>query len=379
MGCYITGFGMRSSLGGSVEEVAQRVACLDEDSYEKEIRTLRHHETCYAMPTPHLSAREKFYGVIEEEVRKVIETAGLSARECEELAIFIGSTSMSMSVHEAAYEARIALGEEGACEHLGYGHLGTFVEGIVGSRRKTVLFSTACTSSANALCYGAKMLRQGAIKRALVLGIELFNRATFEGFSSLLLLSKEGMYRPFDHRSDGIILGEGCSVLLLETHPRHEDDFYYMGSASNCDSTSETTSDPSGIPIFEAMHGALEDAGIALGAVDAIKAHATGSENNTVSEVNALLKLFHTHGCTPPVTAMKPFLGHTLGASGTNEIALLLACAKQGFVPPVFGFKVPMLDFTPLTTPLKDLKKATFLFNFVAFGGSNTAIVLSNQ
>lgn len=379
MRCYITGISMHASLAPSVEETVKIVARLENGGYAREIRSLRHHETSYAMQTPYETAREKFYGVIEKEVRRVLDEAGLSPSERSEVGVFIGSTSMGMPVNEAAYAACVALGEAGACEHLGYGYLGSFVESVVGTGHKAVLFSTACTSSANALCYGVKMLRQGAIKRALVLGVELFNRATFAGFSSLLLLSKEGIYRPFDRRSDGIILGEGCSALLLETTPRSADDFYYMGAASNCDSYSETTSDPSGIAIFEAMDGALKDAQISLKEVDAIKAHATGSENNTISEVNALMKLFDAHQCFCPVTAMKPFLGHTLGASGTNEIALMLACAKEGFVPPVLGFEVPLLDFSPLSAPLKGMKKATFLFNFVAFGGSNTAIVLSNR
>jgi len=196
-----------------------------------------------------------------------------------------------------------------------------------------------------------------------------------------MLLSKSKIYRPFDKQSDGIILGEACSALLLESEPRSAEDFYYKGSKNICDIYSETTSNPSGEPIFHTMDEALRNASLTLSEIDFIKAHATGSENNNTSEANAIALLFEKHGTTTPITALKPLIGHTLGASGTNEIALTLSCLKEGFIPPTLGFqeRADGVSFTPLLNPVKrNGKKTNVLFNFVAFGGNTTSLVLSN-
>lgn len=136
-----------------------------------------------------------------------------------------------------------------------------------------------------------------------------------------MLLSQNKVYRPFDKQSDGIILGEGCSAVIIDSSKkRKKTDFKYISSSNICDNYSETTSNPTGEPIFNCMDKSIKNANLTLNDIDLIKAHATGSENNNSSEANAINTLFDKYKTNTNVTALKPYLGHTLGACGTNEI-----------------------------------------------------------
>lgn len=379
--CYITAHSLICNLGDNEKDIVSHVQDTTQENYEAYLHQHFTQKPYYHLEQTFDSEEEKLYTVVDRVVSECLQKAGLSEEEQKELAVFIGSTAMGVSLNEEAYGHYKNNQSETPFDHLGYGYLGTYLEKITHSKHKALLFSTACTSSANALCYASKLISNGKIKRALVVGIELFNHTTFDGFSSLILLSQNKIYRPFDQESDGIILGEACSALLLESEPRSAEDFYYKGSKNLCDIYSETTSNPSGEPIFRTMDEALSSANVTLKDIDFIKAHATGSENNNISEANAIALLFDKHGTTTPVTALKPFIGHTLGASGTNEIALTLSCLEHGFIPQTLGFKQQAegVSFSPLLTPAKtNGKKMNVLFNFVAFGGNNTSLVLSN-
>ncbi|AFL69526.1 beta-ketoacyl synthase N-terminal-like domain-containing protein [Sulfurospirillum barnesii] len=379
---YLTGASLWCNLGKTPNEITRTVHSLNAHNYEIFLQEHFAQKPYYHLLESFESEEKKLYTCIDYVVKKAIEAAKLDKEEQAELAIFIGSTAMGISLNEESY-TRYVLSKEGkAFEHIGYGYLGEYLETLTHSKHKALLFSTACTSSVNALAYASKMIEQGVISKALVLGIELFNQTTYNGFSSLMLLSKSNIYRPFDEKSDGIILGEGCSALILENQPKHTDDFYYKSSKNICDIYSETTSDPSGEPIFETMDGALKAAHLHLHDINLIKAHATGSENNNTSEANALNLLFEKYKTHAPVTALKPFIGHTLGASGCNEIALMLLCAKKGFLPHTLGFEkgTKETSFTPMREPFtcKD-KPLSILFNFVAFGGNTTSLILARD
>lgn len=379
---YITGASLWCALGNTSHEITSALRAIHAQNYEAFLKKHFEQKPYYHLLESFESEEKKLYTCIDDVVRKAIKAAKLNEEEQAELAIFIGSTAMGISLNEESY-TRYQLTHAGkAFEHIGYGYLGKYLEKVTHSKHKALLFSTACTSSVNALAYASKMIEHGVISKALVLGIELFNQTTYNGFSSLMLLSKSTIYRPFDEKSDGIILGEGCSALILENQPKHTDDFYYKSSKNICDIYSETTSDPSGEPIFETMDGALKAAHLHLHDINLIKAHATGSENNNTSEANALHLLFEKYQTHAPVTALKPFIGHTLGASGCNEIALMLLCAKEGFLPHTLGFETgtPKTSFTPMREPFTCKNKPlSILFNFVAFGGNTTSLILARD
>ncbi len=195
-----------------------------------------------------------------------------------------------------------------------------------------------------------------------------------------MLLSQSGEYRPFDKNSDGLILGESCSAVILDSNKISENSFECLSANSRFDNHSVTNSNPNGTISFECMRDALTQANISLKDITCLKAHATGSQISNLSEARAIDKLFEHFNCEVDVTVLKPFIGHTLGACGTSEKVLLCECIKNGFIPKTFGFnnKYDEISFSPLEVT-KKTNKATLLFNYIGFGGSNHSIILRNE
>jgi len=374
--CYIIGKSLICSLGNTQKQITNNIRNLNQGNYEKSLENKFKEKSFYSINGFSSKASDRFFSILKVVIDDAIKNASLNKKEKEDLHIFIGSTSMGISIDE---EQSTSLEIER--KNAGYGYIGTFVEEYIQSKHKSLLFSTACTSSINAFCYASKLICHKKIKNAIVIGIELYNHSTYNGFSSFQLLSKNNIYRPFDYRSDGIILGEGCSAVILGDESNHKNNFKYVSSANICDNYSETTSDPSGKPIFDTIESSLNNANIKLENIDLIKGHATGSENNNSSEANAISSLFEKHETKIEVTALKPYIGHTLGASGINELVFLLYCVEDNFVPACLGFNnsIEGMLFEPIIEHKNVSNKLTLLLNFVAFGGNNTSLIISNK
>lgn len=379
--CYIIGKALCCNLGNKKEEITTNLLNLDQHNYQDFLDKNFTEKPFYKLQNFELSESKRFFEVLKHILDEVIQDAQLSQIEQEDLHIFIGSTSMGISINEETNKEFKKNSNKDELSHIGYGYIGTFVEKYLNSKHKATIFSTACTSSTNALAHASKLINSKKIKRAVVIGIELFNESTFNGFSSLMLLSKSCKYKPFDENSDGIILGEGCSAIILDSTTKNDLDFKYISSSNICDNYSETTSNPSGEPIFRCMHKSMQRANLNLEDIDLLKAHATGSENSNSAEANAINLLFEEYNSSTKVSALKPYIGHTLGACGTNEIILTIYCIEKGIFPATLGFEKSnsKILFQPLTSHTKNNSKATILFNFVAFGGNNSSIILSNK
>ena len=233
-------------------------------------------------------------------------------------------------------------------------------------------FATACTSSANATLYAHHLIQAGKIDYAIVLGYEFFNHTTALGFSGLNLISKKKM-RPFEADRDGLMLGEACSALILGKADSHHP-VSLCGGATLGDTHSLTAANPDGTSICEVMQKALLNAQRTPGDIQIIKAHGTASLMNDEAEAAGIVQLFEQN--IPAIIALKPYIGHTLGACGTSEIAVLMACFSKGFSPANPNFSGSDLGIQ-LNTHIQSLKHdTTFLLNYFGFGGNNTSLVL---
>jgi len=253
------------------------------------------------------------------------------------------------------------------------GSLTNQIARALGVRGPVLTFSTACSSSANALLVARDMLLRGHVSRALVVGIESLSAIALGGFQSLMMLDADGC-RPFDNARAGLQLGEGAAALLLEaqgTGPR------LTGGANLCDIHHVTSANPDGSGMARCMNTALADAGIDARDIIAIKAHGTASRENDAAEVAAMRTLFSTQ--LPPFTALKRYFGHTLGACGAIETVALLAALDAGFVPATAGFSDvdASLGVAPLTTPLAAVP-GEYLLNFFGFGGNYASLVIGH-
>jgi 3-oxoacyl-[acyl-carrier-protein] synthase-1 len=220
------------------------------------------------------------------------------------------------------------------------------------------------------------MIGQGRIGRALVIGYDLYNNLGFYGFEGLKSVASS-TYRPFDRDRDGLILGEACGAVLLEGRRRAAGDFRFLGGANLCDIYSVTSHDEEGTAVAETMNRALAQAEVAPEAVRAVKAHATGTENNDRTECAAMRVTFGES--IPPVTCVKPYIGHTVGACGVCELILFTESLKAGFIPSTPGFREmdEQCNLTPLTED-SAAEKGAYMLNYFGFGGNCTTLILAN-
>jgi 3-oxoacyl-(acyl-carrier-protein) synthase len=382
---FITGKAMTCSLGDSLEEIVGAVR-------HKRIRLDRIPFTLASLPysKPYyliqrnvgdkLDERSEayFYEVLFSAVSRALLDAGLNRTEIKDMNVFFGSTSMDVPVFEGNHrKSSSTVSGMFLQSSYGYGKIAGAIVERFGIGGNCYSFTTACTSSANALLYAAAMIEEGLIERALVVGYDLFNNLGFYGFEALKSIA-ETDYRPFDRTRDGLILGEACGAVILEGTRRKTGDFMHLGGANLCDTYSVTSHDEEGFAVAETMNRALRQAGISPRDICAVKAHATGTENNDRTECAAMRVTF---GCEmPPVTCVKPFIGHTVGACGVNELILFTESVKTGFVPSTPGFREvdDELNLTPLTENM-EAGEGIFMLNYFGFGGNCTTLILSNK
>jgi 3-oxoacyl-(acyl-carrier-protein) synthase len=276
-------------------------------------------------------------------------------------------------------------GQEGAQERelLRYHPVGTVADVLARELRLSAerhTFSTACSSSANAIGYGASRITQG-VPWALVGGVDALCRLICCGFYSLKLLSSAPC-RPFDRNRQGLSLGEGAAFLLLEgeEHARRRGApilGYVAGWGCSADAYHITAPHPEGLGAATAMRAALEDAGLAPSEVDYVNAHGTATPANDKAEALALQAVFPGEG--PLVSSTKGATGHTLGAAGALEAVLCVLALSAGHAPATVGLSEPdpqlRLRHVPpggVDTPLR-----VALSNSFGFGGNNAALVLT--
>ena len=382
---YITGKAMICSLGDSLKAILEAVcdkrinlAHLPFDlarlPYTKPYHLIQRNEG------DKLDNRSEhyFYDILFSTVSRAIADAGLNSAEIKDMDLFFGSTSMDVPVFESKYrKTSSTVAGMFLQSSYGYGKIAVTVVEKFGIGGSCYSFATACTSSANALLYAASMIEERHIERALVIGYDLFNNLGFYGFEALKSIAAEE-YRPFDRNRDGLILGEACGVIVLEGSRRKSADFMHLGGANLCDTYSVTSHDTEGSVVAETMNRALRQARLGTGDIYAVKAHATGTESNDNTEAAAMRMVFGNK--IPPVTCVKPFIGHTAGACGVVEQILFTESVKAGFIPSTPGFRE--IDEQLNLTPLKDNINAgegNFMLNYFGFGGNCTTLILSNK
>lgn len=235
----------------------------------------------------------------------------------------------------------------------------------------------ACSSGTDAVGIGAAWIRAGLCDVALVGGADELCRTTCNGFSSLMITAAEPC-RPFDVRRQGLNLGEGAGMLVLEPDgaPQRRgrrQRGYVLGYGSATDAYHLTAPHPDGAGLRKAVAEALETAGLECADMAFINAHGTGTPDNDRVESRVLADLFPQ----VPFVSTKCYTGHTLGAAGAIEAALSLACLEQGHIPANAGFgeRDPELPACPVDC-VTALGGAYALSESLAFGGNNAAVVL---
>lgn len=228
------------------------------------------------------------------------------------------------------------------------------------------VINTACTSSLNALLAAHALLSEGEMEEALVLGVELNNPLTLGGFAALQLLSSSSC-KPFGGDRSGLVLGEAVAALRLST--REITRWKILGGASVVDGSQPTGASLSAVTSM--YQRALLASGLVADEIDLIKVQAAGSPGNDAIEAQGLCEAFST---LPALISLKAVMGHTMGASGAAEIALLTACLEHG-VWPTYADAVDEKLGVDLVARQPDAVRRV-MATILGFGGSHATVVL---
>lgn len=243
--------------------------------------------------------------------------------------------------------------------------------------------STACSSSANSIFYGARLIKNGILDVAIAGGTDALTKFTLNGFNTLMILDK-AFCKPFDEHRNGLNLGEGAGYLVLVSDKvaktLNKSTYCRLSGYANAnDAYHQTASSPDGTGSCLAMKGALNKSGLKAEDIDYINLHGTGTPNNDGSEGAAITRVFE--GKYPPMSSTKSFTGHTLGASGALEAVFSVLAIKHGLIYPNLRFETQMegLPLIPATKFQKGQNINHVMSNSFGFGGNCTSLIFSKN
>lgn len=237
--------------------------------------------------------------------------------------------------------------------------------------------NTACSSSANAIMYGARLIKHGKAKRAVVGGVDSLAKFTINGFNALHILSSQHCM-PFDQNRSGLNLGEGAAFIVLE---REEDclnkkKYAVLSGYSNANDAYHASSlSDTGEGPYSAMKESLKVAGLDPSDISFINAHGTGTENNDLVEAVAMKRIFNE---VPPFASSKSNTGHTLGAAGAIEaVYSILSIQHQELYPSLhFQNEIEDLNLRPLQAYTKSSVRHV-MSNSFGFAGNCSSLIFS--
>ncbi|NCC09484.1 MAG: beta-ACP synthase [Bacteroidia bacterium] len=240
-------------------------------------------------------------------------------------------------------------------------------------KNRIQIVSNACISGVSALVLGKRMLEYGVYKRVIVAGGDCLSHFITSGFHSFKSLSEQPC-RPYDKRRDGLTLGEACGAILLSTEG-NETDVILSGGAISNDANHISGPSRTGDGLYFAIRNAMHEAGTTPQEISFINAHGTATGYNDEMESKAITWAGLQE---VPVQSLKPYFGHTLGASGVIESILCVRQLKEGVLFGTLGFEqlgvsLPLhISAEHQALPMKQALKTAS-----GFGGCNAAIVLT--
>jgi 3-oxoacyl-(acyl-carrier-protein) synthase len=243
--------------------------------------------------------------------------------------------------------------------------------------------STACSSSANAIFFGARLIRNGLLDVVVAGGTDSLTKFTLNGFNTLMIVDEQ-FCQPFDENRRGLNLGEGAGYVVLVSEQvaatlKFHPGIVLSGYCNANDAYHQTASSPDGTGSYMAMSGALKKAGLQPSDIDYINLHGTGTQNNDIAEGTAIKRLFEPS--YPKMSSTKTFTGHTLGASGGIEAVFSVLALEHGIVFPNLRLETPMVDlpFVPERELVKGLDIKHVLSNSFGFGGNCSSLIFSKK
>ncbi len=245
----------------------------------------------------------------------------------------------------------------------------------------------ACSTAAHSIGSAFHMIRYGNLQVAVTGASDSpFSPAVVEAWMALRAVSSREdspaeACRPFSADRDGMVLGEGAGILVLEAEShalRRGVPILAEIKGYGATSDGHHLTQPSQQGPVKAMRRALEDAELSLHEIDYINAHATGTEWNDKNETKAIKEVFGERAYEIPIVGNKAAFGHSIAGSGALELIGCILSLRDQVVPPTINYKVPdpECDLDYVTEGSRKLRLRNIMSNSFAFGGSNAVLIV---
>ena len=322
------------------------------------------------------------------------EDAGLSSADgLDRWGIVLGSSRGAAERLEHWHELYLRGGASAvgphASPHTTAGNLSGAVARRFGLRGPALSVSAACASASQAIGLACDIIRGGRADVMLAGGTEAcltpFSMAMFDraGILSHRPGPPSEACRPFDRDRDGIVVGEGAGLVVLESeeHARRRGAVRHaeiLGYGSTCDALSLTAVPEDGAGLARAIGLALADARVRADAVDYVNAHGTGTRAGDRAETAAIKTALGDHARRVPISSTKSMTGHLIGASGGIEAIACALAIEAGAVPPTINLEHadPDCDLDYVPRESRRVRVRTTLSLSMGFGGTNTCLVI---
>lgn len=389
MRIYITGLGAVSAIGMSVAEHLESL--LNGKHGISQIELVRELKTPYLggeIKLTNKQLKEKLGLDVSAHHSRTALLAMMAAKEAMpsafpthlKVGVINGTSVGGMDLTENFYEEYIR-GDKSQKEVVLSHECGTSTENVADFLKITgfrTTLSTACSSAANAIMLGARMMQAGQIDAVVAGGTDALSAFTISGFNSLGIYDSE-LSRPFDETRHGLNMGEGAGFIFLETEESVKASgntilAELIGWGNANDAFHQTASSPEATGAKLSMSTAMKVAQVKPEDIDYISAHGTGTDNNDNTEAKAIADLFP--GKKPPFSSTKQFTGHTLAASGGIEAVFSVLSIQHGLIYPNLRWKHKMVNSDLI--PALELEKKDIncvLSNSFGFGGNNSTLI----
>ncbi len=396
----ITGMGIVSALGQNVEAAYARLKtfenCVTFDAELAKYKGLNSHLVSrltferpahWTRKTTRTMGDVAMYALAATE--QAVADAGLTATELESgrLGIAYGSCSGSIPAHLDLFAMHFT-------NELKNVTSGTYIKlmGQTAACNLSVHFKThgrlintgtACTSGSLAIGSAVDMIRYGIQDMMIAGGAEEFSPTQVAVFDTLYATSLKNdapnvTPRPYDVNRDGLVVGEGAGTLILEEyeHAKARGAKIYAEVVGFCENTDGThVTNPNAETMAHCLKGAMADAALDATAIGWVSGHGTATKAGDIAETAATREAF---GRAVPISSLKSYVGHTLGACGAIEAMMTIRCMNDGWLHPTLNLTevdpaCAELDYVQGEGKAVDLEYA--MSNNFAFGGVNTSLI----
>lgn len=395
----ITGIGLVTALGPTREETwtnllagvcgMRPVSVFDTTGYRSqvagEVDLARVQDVCSRLERRRWSRSDQI-GVkaADEAVRD--SGLGLSAIDRRRVGVLLGAGTADLIRNEEYFFTTLDAGISRARLSQAWNHFASTPGDVIAARfgfeGQRACVVAACSSSTIAIGHAADAIKLGRLDAAIAGGTDALSRLTYSGFNALRLMDPDPC-RPFDRTRNGMNLGEGAGMLVLEemAQARRRGAHIYgelAGYSLACEAFHPTAPDPEGKPVAAVVRGALADARLDASAVDHVNAHGTATPQNDKAEAKGFRAVFGDRTATIAVTSLKSMVGHCLGAAGAVEAAAMALTVSRGVIPPTINHRETDSEcaIDVVANEAREMPVRCAVSTSLAFGGNDSALVI---